>query len=237
VARGFFSGFQNFLHVVKDITGLRKNIYMEPITESGLYYQNDLARIALLALEDVMGTNGLNAILNLSGQSQLIGNYPPDNLASEFDYSHFSSIIGAVAEMYGQKGTRILGIRAGYATFKQMLIEIGDAVDVNDEDFQSLPDTEKIDLCLSLIINTFTQSAKDVPTYQMVEGGFLYSVNSCPVCWGRETEAPACFITEGMLRAALRWITNGQEFNVTQNTAHSCGSPTCDFFIPETPVT
>jgi hypothetical protein len=72
---------------------------MEPIAESGLYYQNDLARIALLALEDVMGTNGLNAILNLSGQSQFIGNYPPDNLVSEFDYSHFSSIIGAVEEM------------------------------------------------------------------------------------------------------------------------------------------
>jgi hypothetical protein len=37
---------------------------MDPIPDSGLFYPNNLARITLLALEDVMGANGLNAILN-----------------------------------------------------------------------------------------------------------------------------------------------------------------------------
>jgi hypothetical protein len=209
---------------------------MEPIPESGLFYPNDLARIFLLALEDVMGTNGLNAILHLSGQSQLVGNYPPDNLASEFDFSYFSSIIGAMDEMYGPKGSRIFTLRAGYATFKQMSIEISDVIDVNNEDFQKLQTAEKIDLCLSLIINTFSQSAKDVPTFQEREDEFIYSLPSCPVCWGRKTVTPACFIIEGLLRASLHWVTNGHEFNVIQKTAHSCGAPTCDFIIPKKPV-
>ena len=45
---------------------------MEPIPKSGLYYPNKIARIALTAIEDVMGKNGLNAILNLAGLTHLI---------------------------------------------------------------------------------------------------------------------------------------------------------------------
>jgi hypothetical protein len=209
---------------------------MEPIPESGLYYPNNLARITLLALEDVMGANGLNAILNLAGQSPLIGNYPPDDMDNEFDFSYFSSIIGAMDEMYGPRGGRILAMRAGYATFKQILTNIGEAVDVNDEGFMAMPLTEKVRVGFSLVGITFSQSTKNVPAIQEEENQFLYSLKYCPVCWGRTTDAPACFIITGLLRASLRWVTHGLEFNVTQNAALSCGAPTCDFIIPKLPI-
>lgn len=57
---------------------------MEPIPKSGLYYPNKIARLALTALEEVMGKNGLNAILNLAGLAYLIDNYPSDNLDRKF---------------------------------------------------------------------------------------------------------------------------------------------------------
>ena len=41
---------------------------MEPIPPSGLYYPNKFALITLDAFEQVMGKNGLNAILNLAHQ-------------------------------------------------------------------------------------------------------------------------------------------------------------------------
>jgi hypothetical protein len=49
---------------------------MEQIPKSGYYNTNKFARIALKAYEDVMGKNGLNAILNMVGLSNLIDNYP-----------------------------------------------------------------------------------------------------------------------------------------------------------------
>ena len=52
---------------------------MEPIPVSGLYYPNKIANIALKALEDVMGKNGVNAILNLANLQHLIDHYPPPN--------------------------------------------------------------------------------------------------------------------------------------------------------------
>jgi hypothetical protein len=90
---------------------------MDPIPKSGLYYPNKIARIALMAIEDVMGKNGLNAILNLAGLSHLIDNYPPDNLERQFDFADFSAINGALEEMYGPRGGRGLALRAGRAPF------------------------------------------------------------------------------------------------------------------------
>ena len=60
---------------------------MDPIPKSGLYYPNKIARLALTALEEVMGKNGLNAILNLAGLTYLIDHYPPDNLDRKFDFA------------------------------------------------------------------------------------------------------------------------------------------------------
>ena len=49
---------------------------MESIPKSGFYYPNKFALITINALEDVMGKNGLNAILNLANLGNLIDNLP-----------------------------------------------------------------------------------------------------------------------------------------------------------------
>ena len=55
---------------------------------------NKIVMLSLQALEEVMGKNGLNAILNLANLKDLIDNYPPDNLKREFDFADFSAING-----------------------------------------------------------------------------------------------------------------------------------------------
>lgn len=89
--------------------------------KSGFYYPNKFARITLEAMQDVMGDNGLRAILHLAGLSELIDNFPPDNLDKEFDFADYTAINVALDEMYGPRGARGLALRAGRATFAQGL--------------------------------------------------------------------------------------------------------------------
>jgi len=79
--------------------------------KSGLYYPNKIARIYIEAMEDVMGVNGLNAVLNLAGLGQYAGNYPPDNLNKEFDFAEFTALNAGLEEMYGPRGGRGLALR------------------------------------------------------------------------------------------------------------------------------
>ena len=89
--------------------------------KSGLYYPNKIARIYIMAMEDVMGKNGLNAILNLAGLQNYIDNYPADNLERQFDFADFTALNAALEDMYGPRGGRGLALRAGRACFSQGL--------------------------------------------------------------------------------------------------------------------
>jgi hypothetical protein len=208
---------------------------MKIIPESGLFYPNNLSRILLLSLEDVIGQNGLKAILNLAGQSNLIGNFPPHNTESEFNFSSFSMIIGALDDLYGQKGSRVLALRAGDAVFQEMLKDMGEPMDIESDNYQAKPLSEKIQVGLSVVRNKFSKT-KTASIPQTEDGQFLYSVQYCPVCWGRTTTTPDCFLISGLIQASIRWATKGQEISITQKTAHSCGDPSCDFIVPNAPI-
>ena len=69
---------------------------MPRMQPSGHLYTNMIVRYTLEAMEEIMGRNGLNAILNLAGLSHLIDNYPPANLEKEFDFADFSALMGAL---------------------------------------------------------------------------------------------------------------------------------------------
>src|SRR5690606_34188067 len=96
-----------------------------PREKSGYYYPNKFARITIEAMEEIMGTNGLNAILNLAGLSDIVGNLPPDNLEKGFDFADFTALNIALEEMYGPRGGRGLALRAGRATFADALRGFG----------------------------------------------------------------------------------------------------------------
>ena len=71
---------------------------------SGYYYPNRFALILLTALEEIMGRNGLNAVLNMGGLSHWITNPPPDNMEkSEFDFAYMAALNEALEEMYGRR--------------------------------------------------------------------------------------------------------------------------------------
>ena len=72
------------------------------VQESSQYFfPNKMGRIILLAVEDVMGRNGVNAVLNLARLQHRIGNYPPNNFAKEFAFDELGQLLQALDEMYG----------------------------------------------------------------------------------------------------------------------------------------
>ncbi|MEA4909046.1 MAG: 4-vinyl reductase [Chloroflexi bacterium] len=209
---------------------------MDPIPKSGLYYPNKIARITILSLEEVMGKNGLNAILNLANLSHLIDNYPPDNLERQFDFSDFSSVIGALEEMYGPRGGRGLALRCGRVTFADALRHFGSLAGVGDLAFKVLPQQAKLRISMNAMAKIFSQTSDQLSTVEEKEDHLIYTIHRCPVCWGRKTDKPACYIATGLLQEALKWVSGGDEFRVTQTTAHSTGDPTCDFVIQKEPI-
>jgi len=153
---------------------------MDLIPKSGLYYPNRFALITLEALEEVMGKNGLNAILNMAHLSHLVDNYPPTNLAREFDFSQYSMINIALEEMYGPRGGRGLALRAGRATFSDALRNFGAMAGASDLAFKVLPLQQKLKLglpAMGKIFSTVSDQHSTVEEFDW-EKSFPQSVTS-----------------------------------------------------------
>lgn len=152
---------------------------MEPIPKSGLYYPNKIARLALGALEEVMGKNGLNAILNLANLQYLIDNYPSDNLERQFDFADFASLNGALEKMYGPRGGRGLALRAGRAVFNEGLRNFGALAGVGDLAFKVLPLAIKLKIGLPAMAKIFTTTSDQLSTVEEKDDHFIYTIHRC----------------------------------------------------------
>ncbi len=211
---------------------------MEAIPKSGFYYPNQFARIALQALADVMGKNGLNAILNLANLSELIDNYPPDNLERQFDFADFSVIQGALEEMYGARGGLGIAQRMGRATFCGTCPHSGHTLQsfgLDEGALRALPVPVRLSTGISSMAKVFSQSSDQLSTVEEGEENFTFIVHRCPACWGRQTDKPACHFIKGFLQEGVTWLSAGAEYSVTQTTAKSAGAMTCSFIVAKTP--
>ncbi|MEN8241083.1 MAG: 4-vinyl reductase [Chloroflexota bacterium] len=210
---------------------------MDLIPKSGLYYPNRFALITLEALEEVMGKNGLNAILNMAHLSHLVDNYPPTNLAREFDFSQYSMINIALEEMYGPRGGRGLALRAGRATFSDALRNFGAMAGASDLAFKVLPLQQKLKLGLPAMGKIFTTVSDQHSTVEEFESEFHYIIHKCPVCWGRKGEKrPVCFIARGLIQEGLKWLSGGNEFRVDESECIAMGDEVCRFVIQKEPI-
>jgi hypothetical protein len=208
-----------------------------PVTEpSGYFYPNRIARIYLQAMEEIMGKNGLNAVLNMAKLSNLIDNYPPENLDKEFDFSAYSSLNAALEEMYGPRGGRGLALRAGRASFARGLQGFGALAGVGDLAFKVLPLGAKLKMGLPAMAGIFTQVSDQVSRVEEKGDHFVYIIERCPVCWGRTSDKAVCHAAVGLLQEGLRWVSGGKEFRVDEISCVAVGEKYCSFAVYKEPV-
>src|SRR5512139_1449367 len=210
---------------------------MSPVQKSGLYYPNKFGLIIIKSLEDVMGKNGLNAILNLAGLNYYIENYPPDNLEKGFDFTELSAIGVALEEMYGPRGGRGLALRAGRATFADALKYFGALAGAGDLAFKVLPLQAKMRIGLPAMAKIFSQVSDQLSTVEEKDNEFIYTIHKCPCCWGRSgVDQSVCFIAVGLLQESLKWVSGGNEFRVNESKCVALNDPVCEFVIQKDPI-
>jgi predicted hydrocarbon binding protein len=182
--------------------------------KSGLFYPNLMARIYIQALEEVMGKNGLNALLNLSGLSYLIDNYPPANLNREFDFADFTALSQGIIEMYGPRGGRGLALRAGRAAFAEGLSKFGATAGAADLAFKVLPMNTKVKVGLKAMADSFNKFSDQRSEVKDEGDHFDYFIRVCPMCWHHKSDRSVCYGAVGILQEGLRWVSGGKDFKV-----------------------
>jgi predicted hydrocarbon binding protein len=201
------------------------------------YFPNKLGRLVLLAFEETMGKNGLNAALNLSTLSSLIDNYPPNDNERVVPFETFSKLQSSVEQGYGPRGGRGLALRAGRVFFSSGLRTYGPGLGFNDTTFRLQPPDLKLMAVLHTLTDFFNQQTDQKVLLKEAEHTILWQVEQCPWCWGRHEFEPVCQFMVGMLQEALYWVSGGKSYNVVEETCIAQGDPACLIFIDRIPMT
>jgi predicted hydrocarbon binding protein len=195
------------------------------------YYPNKMARIILLAMEEILGKNGINAVLNHTELNHWINNYPPNNLDLSFPFSDLSRIQVGLEDIYGPRGGQGLALRIGQATFKYGLREFGPMLGITDMAFRLLPLSTKLSNGASIFADTFNKFTDQRVRIEETPDTILWHIERCPVCWQRTSNKPSCNLAVGILQEALYWISSGKFFNVQEISCIAQGDPNCTIAI------
>ncbi len=200
------------------------------------FYPNKIGRLMLLSLEDVMGRNGVSALLNLAGMKHLVNNYPSNDLKREFPFGDLAAIMESMTTMYGTRGSRGMELRAGRYSFNLGFKEFGPLLGLTDLALKLMPTTMKMKIALNAAAQTFDRFTDQPTRVEERKGQFLYVIEKCPVCWGRHLDKPSCFIAQGILEEAVSWVTGGRTFKIEEIQCRGTGGMACIFAIDKEPV-
>lgn len=200
------------------------------------FFPNKMGRIVLLALEEVMGHNGVNAILNLARLQHRIDNYPPNNFDKEFSFDELGRLFQALDEMYGPRGGRGLARRAGRACFKFGIKDFGPMLGLADVAFRILPLNMKLKVGYEVLAETFNKFTDHVVRLDEDEQYFQWVIERCGVCWERSCASPCCHLAVGILEEGLYWISGGKHFYVEEVSCVAVGDATCTILIGKQPL-
>jgi len=199
-------------------------------------FPNKMGRIVLLSLEEVMGRNGVNAVLNLANLRHLHGNYPPNNFDMGFSFDELSRLLGALDEMYGPRGGRGLALRAGQACFRFGVKDFGPMLGIADLAFRVMPLTMKLRIGFEVFAEVFNRFSDHQVRLGENEEQFLWIIERCGVCWGRTASAPCCHLAVGILQEALYWVSGGRNFDVSEASCIAVGDKTCTIQVEKQPL-
>ena len=209
---------------------------MNKIPDSGYFNTNRFARIFLEGAREITGANGINALLNYADLGRYINQPPPDNLEKDFDFASFSMVNQALVEIYGTRGGRGLALRMGRTSFADVLKDYGDLAGIQDASFKVLPLQDKIKFGLDAMARLFTEMSDQITSVQEQKAAYLYRIERCPECWGRQSsEGPICYFMVGLLKEGLHWVSGGKEFTVTETRCIGQGDEVCEFSIEKEP--
>lgn len=191
---------------------------------------NALVRQALVSAQEVMGENGLNAVLRSVGLERFIGNFPPNDTSPGIKTLEYAKFNEAIEAFYGRGGKGMLR-RIGKASFQYGMREQGALMGVAGAALKLMPVKGRIKFILNGMVSALKKTNPQVDAWVEENGEKIaYCETTCGICLGRHSDQPVCHLYVGSVGEAVRWVTD-HEYEITETHCIAQGDPYCRFEI------
>jgi predicted hydrocarbon binding protein len=193
---------------------------------------NALVRQAFMSAQEVMGENGLTAVLRSVGLERFIGNFPPNDTNPGIKTTEYARFNEAIESFYGRAGKGMLR-RIGKASFQYGVREQGALMGVAGAALKLMPAKSRIKFVLNGMVSALKKTNPQVDAWLEEDGDRIaYCESTCGICMGRHSDQPICHLYVGSVGEAVRWATD-QEYEVIETHCIAKGDPFCRFEVGE----
>lgn len=188
---------------------------------------NALVRQALISAQEVMGENGLHAVLRTSGLERFIDGFPPDDLEPSIQAVQYAKLNEAIEDYFG----RGMLLRMGRASFQYAVREQAALLGIAGVALKLVPEKQRIKFILNSMAGALKKSNPNVEAW-VDEGGerIAYLESTCAICQGRRSDHPICHLYVGSIGEAVKWAT-GREFEIIETHCRARGDEHCRFEV------
>jgi predicted hydrocarbon binding protein len=204
--------------------------------QSNCFNLKHVGPIVLSAMEEVIGPEGLEAVLRMAALPTSRPDCFPEGMEPSLSFETVSRLQCALEDAYGQRGGSGVALRVGRVCFKYGLHEFGAQLGLTGTDFRLLPFSAKLRVGSNSFAGLFNHSGDRAVHFEIERGQLLWHIEHCPFCWGRHTDGPACHLAIGLLQEFLYWISSGKMFQVEETRCKARGDEACTFLVGPTPL-
>ena len=194
---------------------------------------NQLLSLALTTMDEVMGRNGTNTILNYVNLQKFKDNYPPYNLELEQSSDDFARLLTGIIDVLGEKGARPILFRGGKRSFEIMRENYPNLWSLDGiEPTEKTPDRlykEFVNI-QNIIVNASTQIFGDIFKLYESDDGLVLENHDCYWCKGLKAKEPICHGSVGFNYAIAEWIM-GEDARVEEVKCSAVGDDMCMFIM------
>lgn len=200
------------------------------------FYPERMGRIILLAMEEVIGKDGVHSALNLSSLVSYADKYPDARSDKTFSFKAVTQLQESLEQVYGPQAGRGTALRVGRACFQYGLREFGSMLGVTEMAFRLLPLSTKIHTGAKLFADLFNKQTDQRVRIEETDKTLFWHIECCPLCWERKTTEPVCHLAVGLLQEALYWLSSGKIFKVEEIACVARGDQACTIAIDPMPL-
>ncbi len=199
-------------------------------------FSNKISRVILLAMQEVLGKNGLNAVLNTARLSHYIDSYPPADFSPGMTFEETGRLFEAVEGMFGQRAGRRLARQSGRICFQFGIEGFGAMIGFMDFMLRILPMSLRARIGLEVLSEILNRYSDQRVVVDADDESYYFKVVPCGVCWGRHASDPVCFLLIGIVEEILYWVSRGRHFSVEETACIAQGDASCTLRVEKTPV-
>jgi predicted hydrocarbon binding protein len=200
------------------------------------FYPERMGRIIMLAMEEVLGREGLNSILWIASLNSYIDHYPAARSDKTFTFETISKLLESLELAYGPQGGRGSALRVGRACFQYGLRDYGTLLGITELPYRLLPFPNRLLTGAKSFAGLFNDHTDQRVKVEEKDGNLLWIIERCPLCWQRRANEPVCHLAVGLIQESLYWLSSGKMFDVEEITCIARGDPVCTLLIDRTPM-